>query len=177
MTVPDAPAPGPMPVVIFGHGLVTERRFVLAVGSALAAKGFAEPGSRLLDQATGTALPGTIVATLSGPSFARDHTAHGGDALPSPQIVAAAAAGDATAAASLDRYVDRLARALATVINIFDPEVVVLGGGMSQIAALYEAVPAVWGRWIFSDTVETRLRPPVHGDSSGVRGAAWLWPP
>jgi fructokinase len=120
---------------------------------------------------------GCIEAFLSGPSFARDHTAHGGDALPSPQIVAAAAAGDATAAASLDRYVDRLARALATVINIFDPEVVVLGGGMSQIAALYEAVPAVWGRWIFSDTVETRLRPPVHGDSSGVRGAAWLWPP
>jgi fructokinase len=120
---------------------------------------------------------GCIEAFLSGPSFARDHATHGGSDLASPQIVAAAAAGDAAATASLERYVNRLARALATVINIFDPEVVVLGGGMSQVSALYEAVPAIWGRWIFSDTVETRLRPPVHGDSSGVRGAAWLWPP
>jgi fructokinase len=85
--------------------------------------------------------------------------------------------GDQAAKATLERYVGRLARALATVINIFDPEVVVLGGGMSQVSTLYEDVPAAWGRWIFSDTVETRLRPPIHGDSSGVRGAAWLWPP
>jgi predicted NBD/HSP70 family sugar kinase len=62
------------------------------------------------------------------------------------------------------------------VVNILDPEVVVLGGGMSQVEALYTLVPERWGRWIFSDEVATRLLPPVHGDSSGVRGAAWLWP-
>jgi fructokinase len=120
---------------------------------------------------------GCIEAFVSGPSFARDHADHGGGELAGPRIVAAAAAGDLAAKATLERYVGRLARALATVINIFDPEVVVLGGGMSQVSTLYEEVPAAWGRWIFSDTVETRLRPPVHGDSSGVRGAAWLWPP
>jgi fructokinase len=120
---------------------------------------------------------GCIEAFLSGPSFARDHADHGGGELAGPRIVAAAAVGDQAAKATLERYVGRLARALATVINIFDPEVVVLGGGMSQVSTLYEDVPAAWGRWIFSDTVETRLRPPIHGDSSGVRGAAWLWPP
>ncbi len=120
---------------------------------------------------------GCIEAFLSGPSFARDHAESGGGEIAGPRIVAAATAGDPAAKATMERYVDRLARALATVINIFDPEVVVLGGGMSQVSTLYEDVPAAWGRWIFSDTVETRLRPPVHGDSSGVRGAAWLWPP
>jgi fructokinase len=74
------------------------------------------------------------------------------------------------------RYVDRLARSLAHVINILDPDVIVLGGGMGKIASLYEEVPAQWGRYVFSDTVRTPLKPPVHGDSSGVRGAAWLWP-
>ena len=90
--------------------------------------------------------------------------------------MAAAARGEPAAGESLARYADRLARALATVVNIFDPEVVVLGGGMSQVEALYRMVPEAWGRWIFTDEVATRLCPPVHGDSSGVRGAAWLWP-
>ena len=76
----------------------------------------------------------------------------------------------------MERYADRLARALATVINIFDPEVVVLGGGLSRVASLYDEVPRRWGAWVFSDRVDTKLRPPRHGDSSGVRGAAWLWP-
>ena len=86
----------------------------------------------------------------------------------------AADAGDALARAAFDDYVDRLARALAHVINIFDPAAIVLGGGMSNVAALYTAVPAVWARYVFSDSVRTRLLPPRHGDSSGVRGAAWL---
>jgi predicted NBD/HSP70 family sugar kinase len=76
----------------------------------------------------------------------------------------------------LARYADRLARGLAAVINVIDPDVIVLGGGLSQIAMLYEAVPRLWGRHVFSDNVATALRPPAHGDSSGVRGAAWLWP-
>ena len=77
--------------------------------------------------------------------------------------------------ASVDRYVDRLARSLAYVINIVDPDVIVLGGGVSNVASLYECVPDIWSQWIFSDTVNTRLLPPRYGDSSGVRGAAWLW--
>lgn len=120
---------------------------------------------------------GCIETFLSGPGFARDHAAATGQTLGGPEIVAAAAGGDAGARATIERYVERLARALATVVNIFDPEVIVLGGGMSKLAAIYERVPAIWPRWVFSDTVETKLRPPVHGDSSGVRGAAWLWPP
>ncbi len=115
---------------------------------------------------------GCIETFLSGPALARDQ---GGDRT-GPEIVAAAEAGDAAARATLDRYAERLARALAGVINIVDPEAIVLGGGLSGIAMLYERVPALWGRFIFSDTVETRLLAPKHGDSSGVRGAAWLWP-
>jgi predicted NBD/HSP70 family sugar kinase len=79
--------------------------------------------------------------------------------------------------AALERYEDRMARALAVVLNILDPNVVVLGGGMSQVARLYESVPRRWQEWAFSDRLDTVLKPPVHGDSSGVRGAAWLWGP
>ena len=89
--------------------------------------------------------------------------------------MAAMRAGDAAARASFIRYCDRLARALAHVINLVDPDVIVLGGGMSNVAELYEDVPRRWGAWVFSDTVRTQLRPAQHGDSSGVRGAAWLW--
>jgi fructokinase len=120
--------------------------------------------------------PGCIETFLSGPGLARDHAAATGQAISPEALVAAAGAGDADAQASLDRYADRLARALATVINIFDPEVIVLGGGMSKVEWLYDEVPRRWGTWVFSDRVDTKLRPPAHGDSSGVRGAAWLWP-
>jgi len=89
--------------------------------------------------------------------------------------VAAAAQGDRAANATLARYEHRLARGLASIINVLDPDAIVLGGGMSNVARLYERIPALWGRFIFSDVVVTRLTPPVHGDSSGVRGAAWLW--
>ncbi|WP_189050701.1 ROK family protein [Aliidongia dinghuensis] len=113
---------------------------------------------------------------LSGPGFAADHAAVTGEALLTAEIVARAEAGDGPARASLERYIDRLARGLAAVINLVDPDVIVLGGGLSNLTMLYEAVPARWGRYVFSDTVATRLVPPHHGDSSGVRGAAWLWP-
>jgi fructokinase len=116
---------------------------------------------------------GCIETFLSGPGLARDD---GGNRA-GPAIVAAARSGEAAAAATLCRYAERLARALAGVINIVDPEAIVLGGGLSGIAMLYKRVPELWGRFVFSDTVETRLLPPKHGDSSGVRGAAWLWPP
>lgn len=119
---------------------------------------------------------GAIEDWLSGPALARDHGDRGGPRLSGEQIVAAAEAGDAACQATLDRHADRLARSLATVINLLDPEVIVLGGGLSRIAALYDCVPRLWTRWVFSDRVATRLLPAAHGDSSGVRGAAWLWP-
>jgi fructokinase len=119
---------------------------------------------------------GCIESFLSGPALALDHRAVTGQALEAAAIAAAAAAGDGDAEATLARYEDRLARALATVINLLDPEVIVLGGGLSGIARLYDNVPQRWGAYVFSDQVATRLAPPRHGDSSGVRGAAWLWP-
>jgi fructokinase len=117
-----------------------------------------------------------IESFLSGPALAADHHRVTGLRQSAEAIAQAAGAGDALAAASLARYADRLARGLATVVNIIDPDVIVLGGGLSRIASLYRDVPALWGRYIFSDSVATRLVPPRHGDSSGVRGAAWLWP-
>lgn len=118
---------------------------------------------------------GCIETLLSGPGFARDHIARGGAERTAPDIVAAARAGDGTARASLERYLDRLARALASIVNVLDPDVIVLGGGMSNVAELYAELPMRLGAYAFSDTLATRIVPPLHGDSSGVRGAAWLW--
>jgi fructokinase len=119
---------------------------------------------------------GCIETYVSGPGLERDHRRVAGEALSSRSIVANAAAGDAACEASLRRYEQRLARALAHVINILDPDVIVLGGGMSNLDRLYASVPALWTPWVFSDRVDTRLVRNAHGDSSGVRGAAWLWP-
>lgn len=119
---------------------------------------------------------GVIEAYLSGPGLAADHLRASGQTLRGEDIVAAAAAGEATAQQALERYQHRLARALASVINVLDPDVIVLGGGLSRVAALYDAVPALWSQWVFTRTVQTRLVAAQHGDSSGVRGAAWLWP-
>ena len=120
---------------------------------------------------------GCIETFLSGPGFTSDHrTATGEENSPS-EIARKAAAGDAAAARSLARYERRMAKSLASVINILDPDVIVLRGGMSNIEPLYEAVPRLWGEYAFSDHVSTRLMRAKHGDSSGVRGAAWLWPP
>ena len=119
---------------------------------------------------------GSIETWLCGPGMAADHLRGCGESLSGEQIVERAAAGDERAAATLARYEDRLARALASVINLLDPDVIVLGGGLSRVQRLYRHVPALWDEWVFSDSVETRLVPALHGDSSGVRGAAWLWP-
>jgi fructokinase len=118
---------------------------------------------------------GCVETFLSGPGLAQDHRAATGAELEAPEIARRAESGDAAAEAALARYEDRMARALATVLNVLDPDVVVLGGGMSQLARLYRNVPRRWQAWAFSDRVTTALRPPRHGDSSGVRGAAWLW--
>jgi len=121
---------------------------------------------------------GCIETWLSGPGLARQHEALTGRRLDANAIAKAADAGDTAAISLIERYCHRLARGLGTVINQLDPDAIVLGGGVSGIAALYQRVPALWDRFIFSEAshVRTRLLPPKHGDSSGVRGAAWLWP-
>jgi fructokinase/N-acetylglucosamine kinase len=118
---------------------------------------------------------GCIEAYLSGPALAADHIRYGGEDLPAHEIAQLAAAGYGPCSKTLARYEERLARALAGVINILDPDVIVLGGGLSNIQRLYDNVPKLWPRYVFSDRVDTRLVPPKYGDSSGVRGAAWLW--
>ncbi len=116
-----------------------------------------------------------IETWLGGPAMERDHHRVAGARLSSAAIVAGARDGNPDCEATVARYEERLARGLGNVINILDPDVIVLGGGMSNIERLYTNVPAQWGRWVFSDRVDTRLVPPQGGDSSGVRGAAWLW--
>jgi len=118
---------------------------------------------------------GCIETFLSGPGLARDHEHHAGARLDAASVVELASGGDAAAAGTLARYERRLARALASVINVLDPDVIVLGGGLSSIDRLYDTVPRLWGDWAFSDVTHTRLARNRHGDSSGVRGAAWLW--
>jgi fructokinase len=116
---------------------------------------------------------GCIETFLSGPALSRDY--EGEPAVDTAQIVARANAGEPAAAACLARYEERLARALGSVINVIDPDVIVLGGGLSNIDRLYANVPAIWPAFVFSDRVDTKLVKAAHGDASGVRGAAWLW--
>jgi fructokinase len=119
---------------------------------------------------------GCIETYLSGPGMAAEHQWRYGGRLDAAAIVAGAAQGDIACEATLQRYEQRLARALAGVINLLDPDVIVLGGGLSRIERLYANVPRLWEDAVFSDHVATRLLPARHGDASGVRGAAWLWP-
>jgi fructokinase len=119
---------------------------------------------------------GCIETWLSGTGIAADHRAVTGADLTAAAIAEAAEAGDLAATATLTRHRHRLARALATVINLLDPDIVVIGGGVSRIAGLYQGLPALLSEWCFSDGVSTPVAPALHGDDSGVRGAAWLWP-
>jgi fructokinase len=118
---------------------------------------------------------GCIETWLSGPGLARDYSRAGGELVPGEEVVARAGRGEARAGDTLARWEARLARALATVINLVDPDVIVVGGGLSRIERLYTRVPAQWADWVFSDVVATRLVPALHGDDSGVRGAARLY--
>ncbi len=162
-----------------GGGIVVDRRVLTGV-NAIAG----EWGHNPLPAPRAGDLPpprcycgrsGCIEAYLSGPALAADHERATGEALAAPEIARRVQAGDAACGATLARYEARLARALAAVINVLDPDVIVLGGGLSHIERLYRNVPALWGTCVFSDEVRTRLLAPVHGDASGVRGAAWLW--
>lgn len=162
-----------------GGGIVVDRR-VLEGANAIAG----EWGHNALPAPQPHDLPlpscycgrsGCVETYLSGPGLAADHARVGGARLAPEEIVARGEAGDAACAATLARYEERLARALASVVNVLDPDAIVLGGGLSNVARLYDGVRRLWGAHVFSDQVRTRLLAPVHGDSSGVRGAAWLW--
>jgi fructokinase len=118
---------------------------------------------------------GCLETWVSGPAVAADHARIAGARLTAEAVAAAAAGGDATASATLARHADRLARGLGVVCNMLDPEVIVLGGGLSQLAHLYEALPRLVAPHLFADHVRIDIRPPRWGDASGVRGAAWLW--
>lgn len=118
---------------------------------------------------------GCIETWLSGPALGEHHRARTGERLDAQRIAADAESGEPSALESIAQYEKRLARALAHVINIFDPERIVLGGGLSNMNRLYANLPALWREWVFTDRLATRIVPPLHGDSSGVRGAAWLW--
>jgi fructokinase len=163
-----------------GGGIVTDGRLLVGANAIAGEWGHNPLPWPLPDELPGPTCycgrSGCIEIFLSGPGMAADHRRHTAEDLGSAAIVRGGHSGDSNCRATLDRYVDRLARGLATVINLIDPDAIVLGGGLSAIAALYEEVPQRWERYIFSDRVDTRLLAPVHGDTSGVRGAAWLWP-
>jgi len=171
--------------VILGTGVgggIAIRRQILAGANAIAG----EWGHNPMPWPTPEEIPGPpcwcgrsgcLETFLSGPALAADHYRRTRRTQSASEIAEAAAAGDPECCATLERYMDRLARGLASVINVVDPDAIVLGGGLSRISALYEQVPRLWIRHIFSDRVATPLFPPLHGASSGVRGAAWLWPP
>ncbi len=118
---------------------------------------------------------GCIETWLSGPALAADYQRYTGENKTAIEIVQSDRQGNKKADQILSEYEDRLARGLASVINVIDPEVIVLGGGLSNIQRLYQNVPNIWGAYVFSDRVDTKLLQARHGDSSGVRGAAWLW--
>ena len=118
---------------------------------------------------------GCIETFLSGPALARDYQEAGGAAISALDIARRAGAGEPLALACIAGYEERLARALASIVNVVDPDVIVLGGGLSNIDRLYTSVPNLWSAYIFSDRIHTKLVRAAHGDSSGVRGAAWLW--
>ncbi len=162
-----------------GGGLVVDGRAIEGVNSIAG-----EWGHNALPWPTPGELPGPrcacgrngcIEAFLSGPGLARDHLLATAEAREPADISARAESGDPGCAGTLERYEERLARALASVINLLDPEVIVLGGGLSRIERLVRNVPARWSRHVYSDTVVTRLVKAAHGDASGVRGAARLW--
>jgi fructokinase len=162
-----------------GGGVVVNRRVIVGANAIAGEWGHNPLPAPCGDESPGPPCycgrRGCIETFLSGPGLALDYAGSGGAPIDAREIAGRAAAGDALADRSLARYESRMARALASVINVLDPDVIVLGGGLSNIDRLYERVPRLWAPHVFSDRIATRLVQAAHGDSSGVRGAAWLW--
>jgi len=162
-----------------GGGLVVDGRVVIGANAIAGEWGHNPLPSPEDDERPGPPChcgrSGCIESFLSGPGVARDYILLGGEDLQAAEVASRADRGEARAIACLERYERRFARAIATIINIVDPDVIVLGGGLSNMTRLYDRVPALWGPHVFSDRVDTRLVRARHGDASGVRGAAWLW--
>jgi len=162
-----------------GGGLVVERRLMPGANSAAGEWGHNSlpwpDAAEVPGPPCSCGKPGCMELYLSGPGLQRDHALVTGETLEARTIVERAEGGDPACRATFDRYVDRLARAMASLINLFDPDVIVVGGGLSHIASLYERVPARWTPFLTGEHVETRFVPNKHGDASGVRGAAHLW--
>ena len=163
-----------------GAGIVIDKKILLGA-NAIAG----EWGHNPLPWPEDSELPGSecycgklgcIETWLSGPGIVRDHELYNNEFVDAETLDSKARFGDEEANETMQRYEDRMARSLAHIINVLDPDVIVLGGGMGNIKRLYKNVPEIWGQYVFSDKVVTQLLPPLHGDSSGVRGAAWLWP-
>ncbi|WP_339915351.1 ROK family protein [uncultured Brevundimonas sp.] len=163
-----------------GGGLVVDGRLIGGANGVAGEWGHISLPWPTADETPGPACwcgqHGCLETWISGTGFQRDHTGPGDRSLSAETIVVAARAGDPIAAASLERYGDRLARGLAMVVNLIDPDVVVMGGGMSNVRELYPMLNERVGRHVFADTSDTRIVPARWGDSSGVRGAARLWP-
>lgn len=163
-----------------GGGLVVDGRIIVGANAIAGEWGHNPLPAPLDNERPGPACycgrSGCIETFLSGPALERDYASHGCLAAGADVIAARAEAGEPLAQQALLRYEDRFARAIAAVINVLDPDVIVLGGGLSNIERLYARVPAAWSAHVFSDRVRTRLVRNRHGDASGVRGAAWLWP-
>lgn len=162
-----------------GSGIVVNGRLLQGANAICGEWGHnPQPG---LDSGQARDLPcycghnGCVETVLSGPALAKEYLRITGKAKPAPEIIEDMIKGDQTAEKIFQIYEDRLARATAAVINIIDPHVIVLGGGMSNVDRLYTTLPRLWPKYVFSDTVLTQLKKAVYGDSSGVRGAAWLW--
>ncbi len=160
-----------------GGGVVVEKRLLTGINAIAGEWGHNPLPDPADDERPGPECycgrRGCIECWLSGPGMANDHERTTGVAATAEEIASLATPG---ANRTLARYANRLARSLAVVINVLDPDCIVLGGGLSNVPMLYERVPELWDAWVFSDRVDTPLLPPVHGDSGGTRGAAWLWP-
>jgi fructokinase len=162
-----------------GGGVVVNQRLLSGPNAIAGEWGHNALPWRLPDEMPGhkcyCGLSGCIETFLSGPALERDYRQASGLEATAVEICRRAAAGEVIANGALERYEHRLARGLASIINVLDPHVIVMGGGMSNVTRLYENVPRLWDEFVFSDRVDTKLARAIHGDSSGVRGAAWLW--
>jgi fructokinase len=162
-----------------GGGIVFERRLMPGANSAAGEWGHNPlpwpDAAEVPGPPCSCGKPGCMELYLSGPGLQRDHARTTGETLDARTIVTRAEQGAPACRATFDRYIDRLARAMASLMNLFDPDVIVVGGGLSHIASLYHRVPERWTRYLTGEHVETRFVPNKHGDASGVRGAAHLW--